>query len=103
VLYLLTLYIAILTYTHPYIPYHLYHQAAIDAITHAVERDVESFGLRGIRTLAVAKTNERSEWEFLGMLTFLDPPRPDTKQTIDDAIKYGVAVKMITGVSILVS
>ena len=31
------------------------------------------------------------------MLTFLDPPRPDTKQTIEDANKYGVAVKMITG------
>mmetsp|Transcript_29117 Transcript_29117/g.62748 ORF Transcript_29117/g.62748 Transcript_29117/m.62748 type:complete len:961 (+) Transcript_29117:166-3048(+) len=79
------------------------NQAAIDAITHAVERDVESFGLRGIRTLAVAKTNERNEWEFLGMLTFLDPPRPDTKQTIDDAIKYGVAVKMITGDHLLIA
>jgi H+-transporting ATPase len=24
-------------------------------------------------------------WEFLGILTFLDPPRPDTKHTIDCA------------------
>jgi hypothetical protein len=57
-----------------------------------VEGAIESFGLRGIRTLAVAKsadirvssTGELSasslQWEFLGLLTFLDPPRPDTKQ-----------------------
>mmetsp|Transcript_19959 Transcript_19959/g.33403 ORF Transcript_19959/g.33403 Transcript_19959/m.33403 type:complete len:906 (+) Transcript_19959:83-2800(+) len=79
------------------------NQAANEAITKAVEDDVHSFGLRGIRTLAVAKTNEKEEWEFLGMLTFLDPPRPDTKQTIDDAIKYGVAVKMITGDHLLIA
>lgn len=36
-------------------------------------------------------------WEFLGLLTFLDPPRPDTKQTIADARAFGVTVKMITG------
>jgi H+-transporting ATPase len=34
---------------------------------------------------------------MLGLLTFLDPPRPDTVETIDDARRYGVAVKMITG------
>ena len=39
-------------------------------------------GLRGIRSLAVAKTvpGDVKRWEFLGLLTFLDPPRPDTKQ-----------------------
>ena len=70
---------------------------AIQSLTKRVEHDVHEFGLRGIRSLAVAKTNEAEEWEFLGLLTFLDPPRSDTKQTIEDAVKYGVAVKMITG------
>lgn len=37
------------------------------------------------------------------MLTFLDPPRPDTKQTIEDAKKYGVVVKMITGDHLLIA
>ena len=72
-------------------------------ITSSVEDDVHNFGLRGIRTLAVAKTNDKDQWEFLGMLTFLDPPRPDTKQTIEDANKYGVAVKMITGDHLLIA
>lgn len=59
--------------------------------------DVENYGKRGIRCLAVAKTNAKNEWELLGLLTFLDPPRHDTKDTIHRAIAYGVEVKMITG------
>jgi H+-transporting ATPase len=59
--------------------------------------DVDSFGLLGTRCLAVAKTDESGRWKFLGLLTFLDPPRPDTKKTIADAREYGVQVKMITG------
>ena len=34
---------------------------------------------------------------MLGLLTFLDPPRPDTKETIFKAMEYGVDVKMVTG------
>ncbi len=60
-------------------------------------KDVHELGLRGIRALAVAKTNDNNEWELLGLLTFLDPPRADTAQTIKDAKTYGVEVKMITG------
>lgn len=43
------------------------------------EADVTSFGLRGVRCLAVAKTDSSGKWHFLGLLTFLDPPRHDTK------------------------
>ncbi len=78
-------------------------KSAIDELTTAVENDVSALGLRGIRSLAVAKTNDDGKWEFLGLLTFLDPPRPDTKQTIDDANHYGVSVKMITGDHVLIA
>lgn len=70
---------------------------AADHINHQVETDVDTLGQRGIRSLAVAKTNEAGEWELLGLLTFLDPPRADTKETIHRAMAYGVEVKMITG------
>lgn len=50
-----------------------------EKITASVEEDVHRLGLRGIRSLAVAKSQdpEGEVWEFLGLLTFLDPPRYD--------------------------
>jgi len=65
--------------------------------------DVESLGKRGIRALAVAKTNNSGEWELLGLLTFLDPPRSDTKETIRRATEFGVETKMITGDHLLIA
>lgn len=66
-----------------------------------VEKDVQELGERGIRCLAIAKTNASGKWEMVGLLTFLDPPRPDTRQTIEDAREFGVVVKMITGNAML--
>ncbi|KAI7845817.1 hypothetical protein COHA_000727 [Chlorella ohadii] len=70
-----------------------------------VEAEVANLGSRGIRSLAVARTAEGNieEWEMLGMLTFLDPPRPDTKHTIEQALENGVDVKMITGDQVLIA
>jgi H+-transporting ATPase len=63
-----------------------------------VEMDVARFGESGIRSLAVAKTDpQTSEWQMIGLLTFLDPPRLDTKETIQHTRNHGVQVKMITG------
>merc|ERR1711871_959224 len=73
------------------------------SIEHKVESDVNDLGARGIRALAVAKTDEHGKWKFLGLLTFLDPPREDTKQTIHDAREYAVKVKMITGDHLLIA
>ena len=36
-------------------------------------------------------------WRIEGILSFLDPPRPDSADTLDEAMKMGVDVKMITG------
>jgi len=66
-------------------------------IESAVENKVLELAERGIRSLAVARTNEKNEWYMLGILTFLDPPRPDTKLTIERARQHGVEVKMVTG------
>jgi len=62
-----------------------------------VETKIAELASRGIRALAVSRTNAKGQWELLGVLTFLDPPRPDTADTIAKAMEYGVSVKMITG------
>jgi H+-transporting ATPase len=60
-------------------------------------RKVDQFAKRGIRSLAVATAGASEEYKFLGFVTFLDPPRPDTKATIEKATEFGIGVKMITG------
>lgn len=75
-----------------------------DEVREHVEKDVARLGELGIRSLAVARTYPDSDdWKMIGLLTFLDPPRPDTKKTIEDADHYGVQVKMITGDHLLIA
>jgi len=57
----------------------------------------EDYAERGIRTIGVARTDSEDKWCFCGLITFLDPPRPDTADTIANAHTLGVKVKMITG------
>ena len=70
-----------------------------------LEADVEEFATRGLRALAVAYEEldgddpeaEGNGFELIGLLAIFDPPREDTKQTIEDALALGVKVKMVTG------
>ena len=75
---------------------------ACNSIRQQVERDVAKYGERGIRSLAVARTKNDQEWSMIGLLTFLDPPRADTKETIRQTREHGVQVKMITGKQIII-
>ncbi|KAF9648454.1 plasma-membrane proton-e [Thelephora ganbajun] len=76
-----------------------------EEIESRLEADVEEFAMRGLRALAVAFEEvegddyeaEGNGFELIGLLPIFDPPREDTKQTIDDAIALGVRVKMVTG------
>lgn len=71
----------------------------------ALENDVEDFANRGLRALAVAyedvpsgdKDEAGSGFELVGLLAIFDPPRDDTKKTLEDAQALGVQVKMATG------
>lgn len=63
-----------------------------------VTEQVNDLGRRGIRSLAVARNAETGgDFEFVGILSFLDPPRPDSRETIMRAHERGIDVKMITG------
>lgn len=65
-------------------------RATVDAV-------VDGFAERGVRSLAVARTvnapGEPDAWRMCGILTFLDPPRPDTKATLHTAMMLGIDVK----------
>ncbi|CAE6386857.1 unnamed protein product [Rhizoctonia solani] len=76
-----------------------------EEVENQLEADVTKLAGRGLRALAVAYEEldhdnfegEGNGFELIGLLAIFDPPREDTKQTIDDAIALGVKVKMVTG------
>jgi H+-transporting ATPase len=76
-----------------------------EELENKLEADVEEYATRGLRALAVAYEEldgddheaEGNGFELIGLLAIFDPPREDTKQTIDDALALGVKVKMVTG------
>ena len=62
-----------------------------------LENDVDEFAERGLRSLAVAIEDvpsgdgdgEGNGFKLIGLLPIYDPPREDTKETIDRAIELG--------------
>lgn len=84
-----------------------------------MDKKVVELGEDGIRAVAIAvsepindqwragvkseEQNINAVWHITGMLTFLDPPRDDTKDTIARSQAYGVPVRMITGDHLLIA
>lgn len=54
------------------------------------------FARAGYRALAVARSDD-GVWRPTGVLAIADPPRDDSRQTLDRAHELGVQVKMLTG------
>jgi len=63
----------------------------------ALEARVSESALKGYRTLAVARGPETGTPALLGLVTLIDPPRPDARQLITALHDLGVSVKMLTG------
>ncbi|CAG8542482.1 1434_t:CDS:10 [Acaulospora morrowiae] len=83
-----------------------------DEITNAVN-DLAS---RGLRALGVARSsplvskeisndinNHDLRWDLIGMISLLDPPRPDSKETLNRCKELGVNIKMITGDQVVIA
>jgi H+-transporting ATPase len=68
-----------------------------------VEKAVNEFATRGFRSLGVARTDDQDQWQFLGVLPLFDPPREDSKGTIDTARQMGINVRMVTGDQIAIA
>ena len=63
-----------------------------------VDGAVAELAAKGMRALGIAEsTDEGKSWDFLGILSMSDPPREDSKSTIQKAKDHGLRVKMVTG------
>lgn len=70
----------------------------------AVEKKVREFAGKGFRTLGVAyKKDKDSRFRFVGLIPLFDPPRGDSRETIEDLKEHGVDTKMVTGDNIEVA
>ncbi|MGR9053973.1 MAG: HAD-IC family P-type ATPase, partial [Gammaproteobacteria bacterium] len=67
------------------------------------EQAVAEFADKGYRALGVARTDAAGSWQFLGILPLFDPPREDARQTIDEAKRHGIEIKMVTGDDIAIA
>lgn len=61
------------------------------------QNTVAEFASRGFRSLGVARKRGEGHWEILGIMPCMDPPRDDTAQTVNEARRLGLRVKMLTG------
>jgi len=67
------------------------------------EQTVNELAAKGYRTLGVAQSDDGESWRFLGILSLYDPPREDSRETIDQAKQHGIGVKMVTGDNIAIA
>jgi H+-transporting ATPase len=67
-----------------------------------VNKTIDGFSRKGYRTLAVARSEggDLNNLKLTGLLPLTDPPRPDSKDMIDQARKLGIKPMMLTGDSI---
>ncbi len=84
--------------------------AQLDAIqTRFAGWSAQGYRVLGIATKAVTNAqttfdrDDEKDMTFLGFLLFLDPPKPDVRQTILDLENLGVTLKIITGDNKLVA
>jgi len=68
-----------------------------DEIADDVNSAINEFAKKGYRSLGVARTDGDEKWRFLGIYPLFDPPRDDSRETIEAANNLGVQVKMVTG------
>jgi H+-transporting ATPase len=67
-------------------------------VAQRVKATVDALAAKGSRALAVARSDDAGRsWSLLGILPLFDPPRDDSKATIEMANRKGVRVKMVTG------
>ncbi len=70
----------------------------------SVLKTINEFADKGYRTLGTAVKNDgEKDFRFVGIIPLFDPPRDDAKETIADAGKLGLNVKMVTGDNVAIA
>ncbi len=67
-----------------------------DGVEARTSQATEDFADKGYRALAVARSDD-GRWRLSGVLGLQDPPRDDSLQTLREARRLGVTIKMVTG------
>ena len=81
---------------------HSHNKEEIKDVCH--DKIVE-YANRGFRALGIAKAEGHEgspTWVMVGLVPLFDPPRHDTKDTIERCLEMGIHVKMITGDQLLI-
>lgn len=77
-----------------------------DQIEAGCTEKITEYANRGFRALGVARADgdgsNGTKWEMVGLVPLFDPPRHDTKDTIERCLEMGIHVKMITGDQLLI-
>jgi H+-transporting ATPase len=68
------------------------------AIKEKIKRKIEEYSSQGFRVIAVMK-----DYHLLGLIALYDPPRPESKEVIEELKSLNVNYKMLTGDNILVA
>jgi len=77
--------------------------ADTEEVRQLAEHRINENAGRGLRSLGVARVHDPAlpetdhTWQLIGVISLLDPPREDSKATLEMAQEKGVDIKMITG------
>ncbi|MHB1178719.1 MAG: HAD-IC family P-type ATPase, partial [Daejeonella sp.] len=58
---------------------------------------VDEWAHKGFKTIAVAKAENETDFEMVGIAALYDPPRPDARVMLADIKALGIDIKMLTG------
>jgi H+-transporting ATPase len=63
----------------------------------ALSKRVEALSAKGLRVIAVAKGENRSTLQIVGLAGIADRLRPDSRESLNKIKELGISVKMLTG------
>lgn len=58
---------------------------------------IEEWAQKGFKTIAVAVSKNKTDYELAGIVALYDPPRPDAKKMLSQIKELGIDIKMLTG------